>query len=75
MDMDFNRDSKQLTVGDLKKLLDKVPNNVPLYVGWGSDVKPLKFLDMHNNGIKFHPDIYGETASIYNLLTIANFVE
>lgn len=73
--MDFNRNNKQLTVGDLKELLDKVPNNVNLYVGWGSDVKPLKFLDLHNNGIKFHPDIYGETASIYNLLTIANFAE
>jgi len=73
--MDFNRNNKQLTVGDLKELLNKVPNDINLYVGWGSDVKPLKFLDIYNNGIEFHPNIYGETASIYNLLTIANFIK
>ena len=71
----MDRNNKQLNVGDLKKLLEKVPDYINLYVGWGSDVKPLKFLDIHNNGIKFHPNIYGETASIYNLLTIANFIK
>lgn len=71
----MNRNNKQLTVGDLKKLLEKVPDDINLYVGWGSDSKPLKFLDIYKDGIKFHPDIYGENASIYNLLTIANFVK
>ena len=67
--------NRQLTVGDLKKLLDKVPDNVPLYIGYGDDVKPLKFLNKFDEGIMFHPNIYGETASIYNLLTIANFIK
>lgn len=71
--MDFNRNNKQLTVGDLKKLLDKVPNNVNLYVGYGCDVKPLKFLDRYDEGIMFHPDIYGETACILNILTVESF--
>jgi len=71
----MNRNNKQLTVGDLKKLLEKVSDNVPLYVGYGCDVNPLKFLDCYNDGIMFHPDIYGETASIYNLLTISNFIK
>lgn len=71
----MGRNNKQLTVGDLKKLLEKVPDDINLYVGWGSNVKPLKFLDIHNNGIKFHPDIYGESANIFNLLTVSNFIK
>lgn len=70
--MKWNKNN-QLNVGDLKKLLKDVPDNVPLYVGYGCDVKPLKFLDRHGDGIMFHPDIYGETASILNILTVASF--
>ena len=66
--------NEQLTVGDLKKLLDKVPDNVPLYVGYGSDAKPLRFLNNFREGIMFHPDIYGETASILNILTVSSFM-
>ena len=70
----MSRCDKQLSVGDLKKLLKDVPDNVPLYVGYGCDVKPLKFLDRHGEGIMFHPDIYGETASILNVLTVSSFM-
>lgn len=71
--MNFNRNNKQLTVGDLKELLKNVPDNVPLYVGYGCDVNPLRFLDRHDDGIMFHPDIYGEIASILNILTVKSF--
>ena len=69
----MSRYNKQLSVGDLKKLLKDVSDDVPLYVGYGCDVKPLKFLDRHGDGIMFHPDIYGETASILNILTVESF--
>lgn len=70
--MDFSK-NKQLTVGNLKELLKDVPNDIPLYVGYGCDVKPLKFLDRRGEGIMFHPNIYGETASILNILTVESF--
>ena len=70
--MSFDR-NKQLTVGDLQELLKKVPTDVPLFVGYGCDVKPLKFLDRHGDGIMFHPDIYMEDAKILNILTIESF--
>jgi hypothetical protein len=69
----MSRFDKQLNVGDLKKLLKDVPDNVSLFVGYGCDVKPLKFLDRHGDGIMFHTDIYGETASILNILTVESF--
>lgn len=65
--------NKQLTVGDLKELLENVPNDVSLYIGYGCDVKPLKFLDRYKEGIMFHPDIYGENANILNILTVESF--
>jgi len=71
--MRINTKNKQLTVGDLKELLENVPDNVPLYVGYGCDVNPLRFLDRYNDGIMFHPDIYGEIASILNILTVESF--
>jgi hypothetical protein len=67
------RSNKQLSVGDLKKLLKDVPDNVPLYVGYGCDIKPLKFIDRHGEGIMFHPDIYMEDARILNIVTVESF--
>lgn len=71
--MKINTKNKQLTVGDLKELLKNVPDNVPLYVGYGCDVNPLRFLDRYDEGIMFHSDIYGEIASIFNILTVESF--
>lgn len=70
--MNFSK-NKQLTVGNLKKLLKDVPDNVPLYVGYGCDVKPLRFLNRCGEGIMFHPDIYAEDANILNILTVESF--
>lgn len=69
----MSRYNKQLSVGDLKKLLEDVPDNVPLYVGYGCNVKPLKFLDRYDEGIMFHPDIYMEDARILNIVTVESF--
>lgn len=69
----MSRYNKQLSVGDLKKLLKDVPDNVPLYVGYGCDVSSLKFLDRYEDGIMLHPDIYMEDANILNIVTVESF--
>lgn len=59
-----------MTVGELKKYLNVIPDNTQLYVGYGDDVKPLKFLCEWRDGLMFHPNVYNENVEEYNLNTV-----
>ena len=61
---------KQLNVGELKKLIEHIPNDTKLYVGVGDNVKPLRYLCEHNGGLMFHTDVYCADAKINNYQTI-----
>lgn len=63
----------QLNTGELKKLLQFVPDNIPLFVGLGNETKPLRYLCEHDKGIMFHTELYETNADENNLKTILMF--
>ena len=67
--MTYNK-GHQLTVGELKKLIHLIPDDTKLFVGFGCGVEPLRYLCEWENGLMFHPNIYGEDAESFNSNTV-----
>lgn len=61
---------RQLNAGQLKKLIEFIPDDTKLYFGFGENVKPLRYLCVHNDGLMFHPDIYGVDSEPNNWQTV-----
>lgn len=68
---------KSLTVGELKKYLKVIPDSTELYIGYGENVNPLRYLCEYNGGLMFHSDLYNiDNATEHNIntvLSIANY--
>lgn len=59
----------QLTVGELKTLIQLMPDETKLFVGVGVNIVPLRYLCEHDGGLMFHTDMYGVDAETNNIKT------
>lgn len=67
--MNYNK-GPQLTIGDLKRYLEHIPNDVKIYIGIGNINAELHYLSVWNNQLLLHPDIYMQNAEEANLKTV-----
>lgn len=61
---------KQITIKDLKRLINYLPDDTKVFVGFGDRVEPLHYLCEYDGGLMLHPDIYGMDATEINIKTI-----
>lgn len=67
--MHYNK-GHQLTVGELKALIQLIPDETKMFVGIGDNIEPLRYLCEHNRGLMFHTNVYGMDAISNNVNTI-----
>lgn len=63
----------QLTVGELKKYLTCIRDDVKIYIGIGNEIAELHYLLNQDGNLILHPDCYMQNASEVNIKTILSF--
>jgi hypothetical protein len=64
---------KQLTVGELRRYLSIIPEDVKISIGLGDNTKSLHYFSKEGDELVLSHDIYMTNAWEHNLETLINF--